>query len=83
MRSSGGGDRANSLQWISHRNNGAAFAASLCFVLLRLLLAADANITEFVRAAWPYAHRRYVPPGLHVFPENGYDGQFYYRLAAA
>ncbi len=60
---------------------GIALAGSLCFVLLRLWLAAGGNITKFVRAAWPFAQRSAVPPGLFVFGSNGYDGQFYYRLA--
>ncbi len=58
-----------------------ALAGSLCFVLLRRWLAAGGNITKFVRAAWPYSHRDQVPRGVFVFPANGYDGQFYYRLA--
>ena len=58
-----------------------ALAGSLCFVLLRLWLAAGENITRFVRAAWPFTRRDSVPRGLFVFPANGYDGQFYYRLA--
>jgi hypothetical protein len=51
------------------------------FAVLRLWLTADGDITRFVRAARPYSHRNGVPPGLFVFPGNGYDGQFYYRLA--
>jgi hypothetical protein len=58
-----------------------ALAGSLCFVLLRLWLAAGGNITRFVRAAAPFSDRNRVPRGLFVFPSNGYDGQFYYRLA--
>jgi hypothetical protein len=58
-----------------------ALTWGLCFVLARLLLAADGNITKFVRAAAPYTHRDRVPTGLFVFPSDGYDGQFYYRLA--
>jgi len=58
-----------------------ALAGSVTFVLLRLMLAAHDNITDFVRAAEPFARRDQVPRGLHVFQSNGYDGQFYYRLA--
>jgi hypothetical protein len=58
-----------------------ALAGSLCFVLLRRWLAAAGNITKFVRAAAPFSRRNGVPQGLFVFPANGYDGQFYYRLA--
>jgi hypothetical protein len=58
-----------------------ALTGWVSFVLLRLGLAAGGDITRFVRAARPYAHRNGVPRGLLVFPGNGYDGQFYYRLA--
>ena len=53
----------------------------VCFVLLRWRIAADGNITKFVRAELPFAHPGRVPAGLYVFGSNGYDGQFYYRLA--
>ena len=58
-----------------------ALTGWVSFVLLRLELAAGGDITAFVRAARPYAQRNGVPRGLLVFPGNGYDGQFYYRLA--
>ena len=58
-----------------------ALTGWVSFVLLRLGLAAGGDITRFVRAARPFAHRNGVPRGLLVFPGNGYDGQFYYRLA--
>ncbi len=51
------------------------------FAALRAWLAAGGDITRFIRAARPYSHPGSVPPGLRVFPGNGYDGQFYYRLA--
>lgn len=58
-----------------------ALAVYTCFVVLRWRIAANANIANFVRAELPYAHPGRVPAGLHVFSSNGYDGQFYYRLA--
>ena len=58
-----------------------ALTGYISFVLLRWWVAANENITEFVRAELPFAHPRQVPAGLHVFSSNGYDGQFYYRLA--
>ncbi len=58
-----------------------ALAGAAVFVLLRLRLAAGGDITGFARAAAPFSHRGLVPPGLTVFGTNGYDGQFYYRLA--
>jgi hypothetical protein len=55
-----------------------AGGAALAFVVLRLLLAADGDITRFVVAG-----RTFVEPGhgVHVFGSSGYDGQFYWRLA--
>jgi len=58
-----------------------AAAGALGFVLARCWLAAGGDITRFVRAAAPFADRDQTPRGLYVFPSNGYDGQFYYRLA--
>jgi hypothetical protein len=58
-----------------------ALIGYVCFVMLRWWIAADGNISKFVRAELPYAHPGHVPAGLHVFASNGYDGQFYYRLA--
>ena len=55
-----------------------AGAVALAFVVLRLALAADGDITRFVVAG-----RTFVEPGhgVHVFGSTGYDGQFYWRLA--
>src|SRR5215472_3325446 len=58
-----------------------ALAGYVCFVALRWWIAANGNITKFVRAELPFAHPGRVPAGLYVFGSNGYDGQFYYRLA--
>jgi hypothetical protein len=58
-----------------------ALAGYVCFVALRWWIAASGNINEFVRAELPFAHPGRAPAGLHVFGSNGYDGQFYYRLA--
>src|SRR5215472_11587855 len=58
-----------------------ALAGYVCFVALRWWIAASGNISEFVRAELPFAHPGRVPAGLVVFGANGYDGQFYYRLA--
>lgn len=58
-----------------------ALAGYACFVTLHWWIAATRNITNFVRAELPYARPGRVPAGLHVFGSNGYDGQFYYRLA--
>lgn len=58
-----------------------ALAGYACFVVIRWQIAANGNIANFVRAELPYAHPGRVPAGLPVFSSNGYDGQFYYRLA--
>lgn len=52
--------------------------AAVAFVVLRLVVAADGDITRFVVAG-----RTFVEPGngVHVFDSTGYDGQFYWRLA--
>jgi hypothetical protein len=56
-------------------------AGYICFVVFRWWVAANGDITRFVRAELPFAQPARVPAGLHVFGSNGYDGQFYYRLA--
>lgn len=58
-----------------------SLAGYTCYVLFRWWIAAQGNITKFVRAELPFAHPGQVPAGLYVFGSNGYDGQFYYRLA--
>jgi hypothetical protein len=52
--------------------------AAVAFVVLRLVVGADGDITRFVVAG-----RTFVEPGsgVHVFDSSGYDGQFYWRLA--
>jgi hypothetical protein len=61
----------------------AAAIAVLAFVLLRLLLAADGDPSKFVVAGSLWADVNDTPRSLFVFPDsNGYDGQFYWRLAA-
>ena len=56
-------------------------AGALVFVLARLHDAAHGDITRFVRAERAFARPARVPHGLFVYAANGYDGQFYYRLA--
>lgn len=55
-------------------------AAASLFVALRWQLTAHGDITRFVVVGQANV-RGPVPPGLHVFPGDGYDGQFYYRFA--
>lgn len=53
----------------------------LIFVLCRLAVAAGGNVASFVIAGNRYSNPRLVPRGLPVGQGNGYDGQFYYRMA--
>lgn len=57
-----------------------AFFLSVAFVFLRLAIAAKGELSRFVVAG-----ARWVGPGnqyLHLFSNTGYDGQFYWRMAA-
>lgn len=47
----------------------------------RLAVAAHGDISGFVIPGSHYADPGRLPAGLHVTNGNGYDGQFYYRLA--
>jgi hypothetical protein len=58
----------------------AGFAA-LAFAGARLVGAAHGDITRFVVAGHVHVDAATVHPRLHVFPSDGYDGQFYWRLA--
>jgi hypothetical protein len=58
-----------------------ALVASVVFVLERLVVVAHGQINRFVMAERPFVNPALAPKGLHVLPKNGYDGQFFYRLA--
>ena len=51
------------------------------FVVLRWWDAAGQRLGRFVVAGSTFAQPQCVPAGLPVVQGNGYDGQFYYRLA--
>jgi len=52
------------------------------FALLHLFLAAGGNLSAFILVGAPQVHHpSQVPHGITVYPNPGYDGQFYYRLA--
>jgi hypothetical protein len=58
-----------------------AFVGWLAFVLARLETWADGHISLFIMSGQVYSHPAQMPPDImHVLSE-GYDGQFYYRLA--
>ena len=57
---------------------------ALAVVALRLVVAADGDITRFVVAGDTFVAASAAPGDPdppHAFPGNGYDGQFYWRLA--
>lgn len=57
-----------------------AGAIVVAFVVLRLLIAAEGDISRFI-VAGNGATSTDVQPTIHVFDSYGYDGQFYWRLA--
>jgi hypothetical protein len=58
-----------------------AFAAWLGFALARWQVWAAGHVNHFVMAGHVYTNRAQLPHGLLLVPIDGYDGQFYYRLA--
>ncbi|MBL7502711.1 hypothetical protein I6A84_14625 [Frankia sp. CNm7] len=59
------------------------FGLALAVVVGRLLAIGDSDITRFAVVGSTYVDTQKPPPGLHVFPGDGYDGQFAYRLGLA
>ena len=51
------------------------------FVVVRLLIAADGDVSRFIVAGQGATSATTVQPTIHVFASYGYDGQFYFRLA--
>jgi hypothetical protein len=51
------------------------------FVISRIVMAGRGDIAAFVLAGSAHVNAATTPRGLPVFPGQGYDGQFYYRLA--
>jgi hypothetical protein len=58
-----------------------AFTAAVGLTVVRLIGVAHGQVSRFVMAERPFANPAQVPRGLAILPNNGYDGQFYYRLA--
>jgi hypothetical protein len=77
--------RRRALAWTPWQVGLVAGAVAVAFVLLRLLIAADGDVTRFVVAGDLFVDRTAVTEetgaDLHVFPGPGYDGQFFWRLA--
>jgi hypothetical protein len=58
-----------------------AFLGWLGFALARWQIWAKGHLSLFVMAGHVYTHPAQLPRGLLLVPSDGYDGQFYYRLA--
>jgi hypothetical protein len=58
-----------------------AFLGWLGFALARWQVWAKGHLTLFIMAGHVYTHRAQLPRGVLLVPSDGYDGQFYYRLA--
>ena len=58
-----------------------AFLGWLGFALARWQIWAKGHLSLFIMAGHVYTHRAQLPRGLLLVPSEGYDGQFYYRLA--
>jgi hypothetical protein len=58
-----------------------AFLGWLGFALARWQVWAKGHLSLFIMAGHVYTHRGQLPRGLLLVPSEGYDGQFYYRLA--
>jgi hypothetical protein len=58
-----------------------AALATLLFAGLRLVVAAHGDVSRFVVAGSVAVDAATVRPTIHVFDSDGYDGQYYWRLA--
>jgi hypothetical protein len=59
-----------------------AFVGWLAFVFTRWLVWAKGHVTLFIMSGvLDYSHPRQMSPRISHVPSQGYDGQFYYRLA--
>ena len=55
---------------------------ALVFVLSRLFVAADGDVSRFVVAGHAHTHAALVDPSIHVFETDGYDGQYSWARSA-
>jgi hypothetical protein len=56
-------------------------AAGVVFVILRLEVAGHGNVSAFILPGANFSVASQLPVGIDQFPQTGYDGQFFYRLA--
>jgi hypothetical protein len=68
--------RADSPRWAA----GIAGVASGLFAAARIVVAGHRNVASFIVVGADHVRGR-VPAGVPVTPGQGYDGQFYYRMA--
>lgn len=81
-KSASGADSSRNLERIAPRTVATlAGTVALLFVVARLLVAADGDVSKFVVAGNVHTDVAQVQPAIHVFDTAGYDGQFYWRLA--
>lgn len=59
----------------------AASLAGAVFVALRTMVAGTGHVAALFLVGSAFADRRQLPRGVPVISGQGYDGQFYYRLA--
>jgi hypothetical protein len=59
------------------------FVLALTVACGRLAVAGESDISRFAVAGSNHVDASSPPPGLYVFPGDGYDGQFAYRLGLA
>jgi hypothetical protein len=58
-----------------------AFLGWTAFAIARWQVWAKGHLSLFIMAGHVYTNRAQLPRGLLLVPSQGYDGQFYYRLA--
>ena len=77
-----GADLFRNPERISPRSVGfVAGLIAIVFVVLRLFIAAEGDVSRFIVAGNAATNPAQVEPKIHVFDSYGYDGQFYWRLA--
>lgn len=73
-----GGNRALDTPWLPALTMLILAAA---FVIARVEVAAGGDVSELIVVGARFAHPGQLLPGIHWFPNSGYDGQFFYRMA--
>jgi hypothetical protein len=79
--------QATQARWYGNQLNRPRTAALLTLlgavviVIARWRTWARGNISAFILVGQTFSHPQQLPPGLALTSGDGYDGQFYYRLA--